>query len=252
MNRLPALLVFLLTVLLLAACKSQPIQRKDGTSSQQSFTVTDLAKADIDDVTEFSQRQVIAGLRTLTLKFYRRNPNEWRKSGFASADEATAALFASLDLWNVSPQRKPNWNDTLSHTWQVDYAGDRVKALMGGLLVMQMAAFNNETELCLLTKRDAQNLYNAARNTEGVVWQASNAKNARAELLLLSNGYDANGVANLSFERELGKIIGILDTLALIVEDKTNRQIRFGKLRRAHGVAIHVARSCADLPTAFL
>lgn len=228
MNRLPALLACLLTVSLLAACTSQPIQRKDGTSSQQSFTVTDLAKADIDDVAEFSQRRILASLRTLTLKFYRRNPNEWRKSGFASADEATTALFASLYHWNVSPQRKLNWNDTLTHAWQDDYTGDRVKALMGGLLVMQMAAFNNETEFYLLTKLDAQKLYNAARNTEAVVWQASNAKNARGELLLLSNGYDANGVANLSFEREFGKIIGIVDTLALIVEDKTNRQIRFG------------------------
>ena len=116
----------------------------------------------------------------------------------------------------------------LAHAWQKDYAGDRVKALMGGLLAMQMAAFNNATEFYLLTKMDAQKLYNAARNTEAVVWKISNAKNARGELLLLSSGYDANGVANLSFEREFGKIIGIEDTLALIIEDKTNRKIRFG------------------------
>ena len=228
MNRLPALLACLLTVSFLAACTSRPIQRKDGGSSRQDFTVTDLAKGDIDDVTEFSQRQIIASLRTLTLKFYRRNPNEWRKSGFASADEATTALFASLYHWNVSPQRKLNWNETLTHAWQDDYTGDRVKTLMGGLLVMQMAAFNDETEFYLLTELDAQKLYNAARNTEAIVWKASNAKNARGDLLLLSNGYDANGVTNLSFEREFGKIIGILDTLALIIEHKTNRGIRFG------------------------
>ena len=84
MNRLPALTASLLTVALLAACTNQPIQRKDGSSSQQGFTVTDLAKGDIDDVTEFSQRQIIASLKTLTLKFYRRNPNEWRKSGFTT------------------------------------------------------------------------------------------------------------------------------------------------------------------------
>lgn len=228
MNRPTALTACLLTVVLLAACTTQPIQRKDGSSSQQGFTVTDLAKGDIDDVTEFSQRQIIASLKTLTLKFYRRNPSEWRKSGYASADEATDDLFASLSHWNVAPQRKLNWKDSLGNAWREDYTGDRVKALMGGLLVMQMAAFNHETEFYLLTDVDAQKLYNAARNTEAVVWKVSNARNARGELLLLSNGFDANGVANLSFEREFGKLIGIEDTLALIIEDKTNREIRFG------------------------
>ena len=48
------------------------------------------------------------------------------------------------------------------------------------------------------------------------------------EPLLLSNGSDGNGVANLSFEREFGKLIGNQDTLAKIVEDKSNRAIRFG------------------------
>jgi hypothetical protein len=227
-NRLPALTACLLTFALLAACTSQPIQRKDGTISQQGFTLTDLAKGDVDDVTEFSQRQILASLKTLTLKFYRRNPNEWRKSGFTGADDATAALFEPLAHWNVSPQRKLNWKASLADAWREDYAGDRVKALMSGLLVMQMAAFNNETEFYLLTKLDAQKLYNAARNTEAVVWKVSNARNVRGEPLLLSNGFDANGVSNLSFEREFGKLIGIEDTLALIIEDKTNREIRFG------------------------
>ena len=37
------------------------------------------------------------------------------------------------------------------------------------------------------------------------MWKVSSAKNVRGEPLLLSNGFDANGVANLSFEREFGK-----------------------------------------------
>lgn len=35
----------------------------------------------------------IARLKTLSLKLYRRNPQEWRKSGIASAEEAVEALY---------------------------------------------------------------------------------------------------------------------------------------------------------------
>jgi len=227
-NRAPALLVCLLTAALLASCSSQPIQRKDGSSSARSFSVTDLAKGDVDTVVEIHQQEVIATLKTLTLKLYRRNPNEWRKSGYASADAATAALFEPLERWHLASLKDQQWETALLNTWKPDVAGDRVKALMGGLLVMHMAAFDHQLEFYLLTEVDAQKLYNAARNTEAVAWKLSNARNAQGELILHSNSMDPGGVANLSFEREFGKLIGIQDTLAKIIEDKSNRAIRFG------------------------
>jgi len=227
-NRIPALLACLLTAALLASCSSQPIQRKDGSSSARSFSFTDLAKGDVDTVIEIHQQEVIGILKTLTLKLYRRNPNEWRKSGHASADAATTALFEPLEHWNLAPQKNLPWETALLNTWRPDFAGDRVKALMDGLLVMHMAAFNHQLEFYLLTDVDAQKLYNAARNTEAVVWKLANTRNAQGELILHSNSMDASGVANLSFEREFGKLIGIQDTLAKIIEDKSNRAIRFG------------------------
>ena len=227
MNR-PPLLACLLTAALLAACSSPPIQRKDGSSSARSFSLKELAKGDVDTVVEIHQQEVISILRTLTLKLYRRNPNEWRKSGFASADEAAAALFKPLEHWQLHPQKNLPWETILLEPWRADFAGDRVKALMNGLLVMHMAAFDHQTEFYLLTEVDAQKLYNAARNTEAVVWKLSNARNESGEPVLLSNGFDGNGVPNLSFEREFGKLIGIQDALAKIIEDKSNRAIRFG------------------------
>ena len=233
MNRATRLLAYLLTTALLSACSGQAIQRKDGSSSVRSFSVTDLAKGDVDDVIEIHQKEVVAILKTLTLKLYRRNPNEWRKSGYANADEAAAALFDPISHWHLSPQRSLNWETALHDAWREDFAADRVKALMSGLLVMHMASFNHQTEFYLLTEMNAQKFYNAARNTEAVVWKLSTAKNARGDLFLLTNGLDANGVANLSFEREFGKLIGIQDTLARIIEDKNNRAIRFGVVNTA-------------------
>ena len=225
MNRI-ALAACLLSALL-AACTAQPIQRRDGSSSQRSFSVNDLVKGDIDNVVEIHQREVLTSLQTLTLKLYRRNPGEWRRAGFTSAEAATAALFEPLSGWQVS-RPSLRWESALLDAWHPDYQGDRVRALMGGLLVMHMAAFGHRTEFYLLTEVDAQKLYNAARNTEAVAWKLSTARNALGQPVLLSNGFDGNGVANLSFEREFGKLIGIQDALAKVIEDKNKRAIRFG------------------------
>lgn len=228
MNRFVALPACLLTTLLLTACSSPAIQRKDGSSSVGSFSLRDLAKSDVDEVIEIHQQDLIASLETLTLKLYRRNPNEWRKSGYASADAATAVLFQPLSHWHLASQRNLDWHTSLRDAWRDDFTGDRVKALMNGLLAMHMAAYNHRTEFYRLTDVDAQKLYNAARNTEAVAWKLATAHDPRGEPMLLSNGSDGNGVANLSFEREFGKLIGNQDTLARIVEGKSKRAIRFG------------------------
>ncbi|WP_018508204.1 hypothetical protein [Thiobacillus thioparus] len=229
MKRIAALSAYLLTALLLVACSSSAIQRKDGSSSSvRSFSLRDLAKSDVDEVIEIHQQAALASLKTLTLKLYRRNPSEWRKSGYASADEATETLFKPLSHWHLSSHKDLDWQASLRDAWREEYTGDRVKALMDGLLVMHMAAFNHRTEFYLLSDVDAQKLYNAARNTEAVVWKLATTRNSHNAPLLLSNGTDGNDVINLSFEREFGKLIGNQDTLARIVEDKSNRAIRFG------------------------
>ena len=240
MNRVPALLACLLTAALLAACGGQPIQRKDGSSSVRSFSLKELAKSDVDTVIEIHQQEVIATLGRLILKLYRRNPGEWRKSGFASADAATADLFKPLHQWHLAPQKHLPRETMLPDPWRADFSGDRVKALVNGLLVMHMAACNHRTEFYLLTEIDAQKLYNATRNTEAVVWELSNARNESGKPVLLSNSFDGNGVPNLSFEREFGKLIGTQDTLARIVEDKSNRAIRFGVVNVASMVFLPI------------
>lgn len=227
MNRTSAL-ACLLTLSLLAGCSAQGIQRKDGSSSVRSFSIKDLAKSDVDTVVEIHQQEVIATLKSLTLKLYRRNPNEWRKSAHASAEAATATIFEPLAHWHLAPQRDIPWQTFLVDVWRPDYRDDRVRGLMGGLLTMHMAAFNHQTEFYLFSELNAQSLYNAARNTEAVVWKLANARNAQGTPILQANSLEPGAASNLSFEREFGKLIGIEDTLARIIEDKSNRAIRSG------------------------
>jgi hypothetical protein len=72
------------------------------------------------------------------------------------------------------------------------------------------------------------------------VWKLSNAEKPDGTPMLLSNGVDSGGVANLSFEREFGRLIGLQDTLAKIVEDKSNRAIRFGVVNVASMVFLPI------------
>ncbi len=228
-----ASLAILFVAVLLTACGTQPIQRKDGSSSARSFDMKDLAKSDVDNVIEMHQQEILASLKALTLKLYRRNPNEWRRGGHASAEAATAALFEPLARWPQATQRDIPWQTFLTDVWRPGYPDDRIKGLMGGLLTMHMAAFNHQTEFYLLTELNAQSLYNAARNTEAVAWKLASARTAEGAPVLLSNSMTPGEAVNLSFEREFGKLIGIEDTLARIVEDKSKRAIRFGVVNLA-------------------
>ena len=105
--------------------------------------------------------------------------------------------------------------------------------MMNGLLIMNMAAFNHQTEFYLLSELDAQKFYNAARNTEYVAWELATRRGQDGALLLVANASSDTGMTDLSIEREFGKLIGIQDTLAKVIEDKTNRAIRFGVVNAA-------------------
>lgn len=217
------LLAVVLMAALLAAC-SQPIKRKHGDSTARQFSVNNLAKAEGDMLAEINQREVLKSLRLLTEKLYRRNPQEYRKAGHASAEAATAKLFTELERWPQSGLMNSNWEQGFRASFNEGFQGDRVQAFMGACLGMIMASYGNQSEFYLLDELDAQKLYNSARNIETAVWKLSNARQANGRLFLVNNGIEGE-VQNLSFEREFAKIIAWQDMLALFVEDRSNRSI---------------------------
>jgi hypothetical protein len=91
---------------------------------------------------------------------------------------------------------------------------------------MLNAAFEEKDEFFMLDELDAQKLYNSARNLEIAAWKLAHARDAGGALLLLSNEMAlASEPANLSFEREFGKMIGNLDLLASLMANKGHRTI---------------------------
>ncbi len=106
-----------------------------------------------------------------------------------------------------------------------EYSGDRVFAFGVGLASTVFLSYNGKTTFYLTDSLDPQKLYNSARNIEIAAWKLANARNARGEPLLVSNE-KTDDVANLSFEREFGKMIAYQDVMAEVAAQRTNRVIR--------------------------
>ena len=192
--------------------------------SAGGFSGTQFVKTDIDRVAEAHQREIFANLRALAEKLYRRNPRELKKSARPDVAAGLARIFDQPHAWNFPDLEGKRGVPALQLAFQESYRGDRVLAFVAGVGSMIQTAFQDKTEFFLLDDLDPQSLYNAARNVEIAVWKLSTTRNGRGELYLLSNE-SVGAVANLSFEREFGKIIGSLDVLSKIVADKADRTI---------------------------
>jgi hypothetical protein len=210
----------LLMLATLPGCSSQEIKRKDGASSFRPFHASFLAKSDIDMLAEISQREQLSVIRRITEKLYRRNPQEFHKSGHADIEAACAQLLNQVQ----QEVRPPDWEPLFRLSFQEHYVGDRVQAFMTALTSMLMASYDYKSDFFLPDSLAAQKLYNSARNIEVAVWKLSNARHPSGGLVLISNSIDSE-VANLSFEREFGKLIAQQDMLALVMEDRSNRSI---------------------------
>lgn len=217
-KRLAALLLAL-TALLLAACATRV---GPGGQRENRFDPRYLAKTEIDRVADTSRAEVVLGLRRVAEKLYKRNPKEWKKSGQPSSEAALERLFAGrVDFPELEGRRE---GAAVLHGFNASYQGDRVLAVMAGLLGMTYAAFEEKDDFYMLDDLSEQKLYNCARNVEIAVWKLSSTRNGSGDFVLVSNELDPNN-PNLSFEREFGRVIGLLDFLSKIVADKHGRTI---------------------------
>jgi hypothetical protein len=181
-----------------------------------------IAKTEIDRVIDANRAEVMAALRRVAEKLYRRNPDEWKKTGQSSRDAALDRLFSGdADFPELDGRRE---GAAALYAFSAEYPGDRVLALMAGLVDMVDAAFEHKNFFYVLDALDERKLYNCARNVEIAVWKLSSTRGADGRALLVSNELDQAN-PNLSFEREFGRIIGLLDFLATVVADWQGRSI---------------------------
>ena len=219
MLRRSSFFLFLLAFSLLGSCATKV---GAGRQKEERFDLRYLAKTEIDRVIDANRAEVMAGLRRVAEKLYRRNPGEWKKTGQPSLESAMARLFAG-DL-NFPELEGAREGTAAMLAFNPRYQGDRVLAVMAGLLGMVDAAFEHKADFYVLDDLDEQKLYNCARNIEIAVWKMSSTRTVSGQFQLVSNELDPNN-PNLSFEREFGRVIGLLDFMAKIVADKHGRSI---------------------------
>jgi hypothetical protein len=231
-------LAVLLALILAAACSTR--LGKDG-RTDTTVDVKYLAKTEVDRIADTNRAEVVDGLLLIADKLYKRNPKEWRKAGLPSRE-------AALDrLRHRHTQRWPELNglregQAAALAFTEAYSGDRVAALVLGLLTMVDAAYEHKEEFYILDSLNEMKLYNSARNMDVAVWKLGHDRNAAGELFLLSNELDPVN-RNLSFEREFGRVMGLLDFMAKIVADRNGRG--FSRLTQT-------AVSTIFLPVSFL
>ena len=212
-------IVLLASIVFFPACATRI---DSGGKKESRFDPRYLAKTEIDRVSDTNRAEVMAGLRRIAEKLYKRNPKEWKKAGQPTMEAALDHLFSgTVDFPELEGRRE---GTAALFAFGPNYHGDRVLGIMAGLLGMVYAAFENKDDFYLLDDLSEQKLYNCARNVEIAVWKMSSTKNANGESLLLSNELDPNN-PNLSFEREFGRVIGLLDFMSKVMADKHGRTI---------------------------
>jgi len=214
--------LFLVLYLGLAGC--QAVVPQKSSVPQQEFRVQDVAKTDIDLVAETNLRLSLGYLEELTAKLYRRNPVQLRRGGRQSIRKALDLIFRHQGngIAEIGYKRSV---EAVYLAFDPAFHGDRVLALSEGLRSMLILAYGGKQEFFMMDSFDPQKLYNMARNLEITAWKLGHTRDNSGRLFLLSNGMEGR-VRNLSYERLFGQLIGLQDSMAHIVANSSNRQIK--------------------------
>lgn len=231
---------WLAVLLLLSLVSCSTSMDKQGRTAT-TVDVKYLAKSEVDRFADTNRAEVVEGLLLVADKLYKRNPKEWKKAGQPSREAAVQRLRQRMQgRWPEFGGLREGQAASLAFT--EIYSGDRVAALVYGLLTMVDAAFEYKEEFFLLDSLNEMKLYNSARNMDIAIWKLGHDRNPAGELYLLANELDPNN-RNLSFEREFGRVMGLLDFMAKIVADRNGRTFS----RLTHSVV-----STVFLPVSFL
>jgi hypothetical protein len=199
------------------------------------FDVKNIAKSDIDMVTDAHIQELNKLARRLLIKLYKLNPSELSKAPPGmTVKRRLVQLFSMPRTVRFAELGDPYGTTAIPVAFDPDFKGDRVFALMVGIAGMIHGSYNYQDEFFMLDDIDQQKIYHCARNLESIAWQLSQRRDHGGTLLFVSNTIDeSTGETNLSTERLFGKMISLQDMMARITSDQNNRALN----KVLHGVA---------------
>lgn len=197
-------------------------------------------KNSIDDVTEVHQKQSLTQIKNLMHKLYLRNPNELKKNIHDLKTISSIIFTDPKNLKNNTLTNNTRSLDSIYLAFKDEYKGDRVFALIYGMVSMLLDVYNNKTSFIITDVLHPQKFYNSARNFEVINWKLNNNKAQNGKLFLLSNSTDEEKGINLSFERLFGKLISQQDIMAKVLRDSTGRSFRDVVVNIASGLLLPV------------
>lgn len=191
-------------------------------STIDTSAFSSLAKTDVDMMADTSLNEMNHLMEELLVKLYKRNPSELDRVRGMSVGQRQVQIFDTPGRLIFDELTQLQGTDALDLAFNPVYEGDRVFALLAGLVGMVRSSYNWESEQFMFDSLDAQKLFNSARNIEVLAWRLSNARDASGKLLLLSNSQPGEE-ENLSYERIFGKMIAIQDLMAFNVVGRWER-----------------------------
>ena len=193
-------------------------------SGCSGYQIKNLAKSDTDLVADKFIEETRHLVRELTIKLYKRNPDQLQKVSEMTIDRRIDQLRNTPGALVFAELNGKQDIAAMELVFSPEYQGDRVFALVVGLGGMLRKAYGYNDEFFMFDKLDAEVLLASARNIEILVWRLKHNRNQDGAPWLITSEYQ--GVTdNLSFERLFGKLIILQEMMAQITDDSVNRRV---------------------------
>jgi len=188
------------------------------------YEFKNLAKYDVDLVTDEFIDESRRLVRELTVKLYKRNPSQLHKTTGMTIEKRLTLLQNSAGELNFVELAGRQETEALELVFNPDFDGDRVFALVVGLGGMLRHAYGYNDESFLFDSLEPEPLWTSAHNVEVLAWKLRNNRMDNGAPWLISSEYQ--GVTdNLSFERLFGKLIVLQEMMARIAGDADDRRV---------------------------
>jgi hypothetical protein len=188
------------------------------------YEIKNLAKSDVDLVADEFIDESRRLVRELTVKLYKRNPQELRKTPGMTIEGRLQQLRNTREQLRFEELAYRQEVEALELVFNPHFSGDRVFALVVGLGGMLRNAYGYNPEFFIFDSLDGDKLLASAHNVDVLVWRLKNSRQDNGDPFLITSEY-RGVVDNLSFERLFGKLIVLQEMMARIAGDATDRQV---------------------------